>query len=92
METHLAETPICQVNYQGSNIIGINGMILMERPELQQERQAAREKQLADNQMDSVTNDMHNVHKQGSGITRPEFTEQKSNVSRGRVAPVAGDD
>jgi len=79
------------VNYQGSNIIGIHGNILMERPIERHEKQQAREKNLADAQMNSVTNNMHNVHKAGSGITKPEFTEQSSRVERGRVAPVAPD-
>lgn len=81
-----------QVNYQGSDIVGIHGMILMERPADKHDRQQAYEKSIADNQMKAVTNDMHKVHKEGSGLTRPEFTEQNSRVSKGRIAPVAPDD
>jgi len=79
------------VNYQGSNIIGIHGNILMERPIERHAKQKRREENLANAQMESVTNSMHKVHEKGSGVTRPEFTEQRSSVDRGRVAPVADD-
>lgn len=79
------------IKYQGADIIGIHGNILMERPIELQERQERHERKLASDQMKAVTNDMHKVHDAGSGITRPEFTEQKSKVTKGRVAPVAPD-
>lgn len=78
-------------NYEGADIIGIRGMILMERPQMMHDKEMAHEKRIADNQMASVKNDMHSVHESGSGITRPEFAEQNSSVSTGRVAPVAPD-
>jgi hypothetical protein len=81
-----------QVKYQGSDIIGIHGMILMERPIETHKRQHSYEKRMADNQMSAVKNDMHKVHDSGSGLTRPEFIEQQSRVSKGRIAPVAPDD
>lgn len=78
-------------NYEGANIIGIRGMLLMERPQALHDKEMAHEKAIADNQMSSVKNDMHAVHESGSGMKRPEFVEQNSRVSTGRVAPVAPD-
>ena len=80
-----------QVNYQGANVIGINGMILMERPIELHEKQKAYEDQLSNNQMRAVEANMHKVHERGSGLTKPEFTEHKSSVTTGRPAPVAPD-
>jgi hypothetical protein len=64
----------------------------MERPIETHKRQHSYEKRMADNQMSAVKNDMHKVHDSGSGLTRPEFIEQQSRVSKGRIAPVAPDD
>lgn len=79
------------INYNDANVIGIRGMILMERPIELHEREVARENNISDNLMAGVKSNMHDVHTQGSGITRPEFTEQSSRVEKGRVAPVAPD-
>lgn len=79
------------INYEGANIIGIRGMILMERPQSMHDKEVAREKYISDNLMAGVKSTMHDVHQQGSGITRPEFTEQSSRVEKGRIAPVAPD-
>lgn len=85
-------TAVPTTKYEGADVIGIRGTILMERPIEIHEREVAFEKQNTQNQMASVTQNMHNVHVAGSGVTRPEFTEHKSRVSKGRVAPVAPDD
>jgi len=79
------------INYQGANIIGIRGMILMERPVEMGEKQRAYYDRQADTQIAAVEQNMHKVREKGSGLTRPEFTERKSSVSRGKIAPVAPD-
>lgn len=79
------------VHYQGADIIGIRGMILMERPVEMEAKQQDYYNRQANAQMASVEQNMHKVHEKGSGLTRPEFTERKSQVHRGRVAPVAPD-
>lgn len=79
------------INYQGADIIGVHGMILMERPAIVDAKYQAYQTKLADAQMESVESDMHKVHERGSGLTRPEFVERESRVSRGRIAPVAPD-
>lgn len=73
------------IDFQGTNVIGIHGMILMERPIKQHQKQAAYNKKVTQDQMKSVTQDMHKVHEEGDGFTRPEMT------SSSRVTKVAPD-
>lgn len=72
------------IDFQGSDVIGIHGMILMERPKKQHEAQAAYNRKAADNQMLAVKQNMFKVHKEGDGITRPSMNS-KSDVSKGRM-------
>lgn len=74
-----------KIDFQGTDVIGIHGMILMERPIKQHEKHAAYNKKVTQDQMKSVTKDMHNVHEEGDGLTRPEMT------STSRVTKVAPD-
>ena len=71
------------IDFQGSDVIGIHGMILMERPAKQHEAQAKYNRQATENQMSAVKQNMFNVHEQGSGMSRPSMNA-KTNVSRGR--------
>lgn len=81
-----------QINYQGADVIGIQGMILMERPVEQHESEMAYREQLADNQMRAVETMLSDVHDPRSGLTRPEFETNSSDVKTGgRPAPVADD-
>lgn len=81
-----------QINYQGADVIGIQGMILMERPTEQHESEMAYRKQLANNQMQAVETMLSDVHDPRSGLTRPQFEENLSDVKTGgRPAPVADD-
>ena len=78
------------VEFNDDNIIGVHDTILMERPTEISIKQRAYEQKMSDSQIDAAKHDVYSVHEQGSGITRPEYNS-KSNVSRGRVAPVASD-
>ena len=71
------------IDFQGTDVIGIHGMILMERPEKQHAAQAIHNQQATDDQMSAVKQNMFNVHEQGSGMSQPSM-KSKSSVSKGR--------
>jgi len=73
-----------KIDFDGLNVIGIHGMILMERPEQQHKKHAAYNRELANNQLTAVKENMFNVHRAGDGLTRPQMSN-KSEVSRGRL-------
>jgi len=79
---------VMHVDFNGQDVVGVHGNILMERPKALQDRQRAKIDQDTALQMESVKNDMYRVHEPGSRLTRPEFTELNSKSSRGRIAPV----
>lgn len=72
------------IDFNGLNVIGIHGMILMERPAQQHKRHAEYNRQQAQNQMIAVKENMFKVHKAGDGMTRPQMRTE-SEVSRGRL-------
>lgn len=74
----------------GNNIIGMYGMILMERPAQLQERQAQAVRENTDNQMRAVEESLFRVHEPGSGLGRPKM-ESRSRVTRGRTPSVQDD-
>ncbi|MCK5191522.1 MAG: hypothetical protein KAR12_15865, partial [Methylococcales bacterium] len=78
------------IDFNGSDVIGIHGMILMERPEKQHEKQAEYNRKATANQSEAVKQNMFNVHKDGSGMSRPTM-QNKSSVSKGRVPEIADD-
>ena len=78
------------IDFNGSDVIGIHGMILMERPEKQQEAQRKHIRSATANQSEAVKQNMFNVHKEGSGMSQPTM-QNKSSVSKGRVPEVADD-
>lgn len=78
------------IDFQGTDVIGIHGMILMERPvdiHNKHKRYVQNQTQL---QTEAVKNDVRKVHEPGSGVSAPTYSN-KSNVSKGRIAPVADD-
>lgn len=74
----------------GSEIVGMDGMILMERPEKLHEAHARRNKNMADDQMLAVDRDLFKAHNPGSGFGKPHRSGQ-SRVVKGRPANVADD-
>lgn len=76
------------VDFQGVDVVGIHGMILMERPIQLHERERQEVKRDTSLQMQAVKSDMYRVHDKNSGLTRPEFTEERTQTSRGRIAAV----
>ena len=71
------------IDFQGTDVIGIHGMILMERPEKQNEAQKRHNAQATKDQMSAVKQNMFNVHEQGDGMSRPSMNNNSS-VSKGR--------
>lgn len=59
------------VDFNGVNVIGIHGNILMERPVEIHERHAAYNRQQAKAQMEAARHNLFNVHAEGSGLTAP---------------------
>ena len=88
----ISTVPNCplKVDFQGSDVIGVHGQVLMERPVKLHEQYAARNRQMTQNQMESVKQDVHRVHEPGSGLNRPEMNIN-SKVSTGRNVSVADD-
>lgn len=78
---------ILRMDFEGDEVIGIHGMVLMEIPESIFDKQSKRVKDATNVQMSSVKNSLFNVHDEGSGFSRPEFYND-TKVRRGRVAVV----
>lgn len=81
---------IPNIDFQGTDVIGIHGMILMERPLKQHEAQAEYNRKAAENQMSAVKENMFNVHESGKGMRQPSM-KSSTEVSRGRVDDFDGD-
>jgi len=81
---------VMNVDFQGVNVVGIHGMILMERPIGIHDRQRAQIEEQNRLQMTAVKQNLYKIHDPSSGLTRPEFDEQ-SRVSKGRIAPIIDD-
>lgn len=75
-----------------AGVIGIEGMILMERPQKRQLAHRRRVREETIRQMHGVESDMHRAHDPKSGLGQPIFERNKSNVTRGRPVEVADDD
>lgn len=76
---------VMHVDFEGLDVIGIRGMILMERPEALHERQRKKVQEATDLQMSAVKNDLYKIKERGANVS--EFTD-KTKVSRGRVAAI----
>lgn len=82
---------VMQVDFNGENVIGLHDLVLMERPQEISDKYKAYEQKLADDQIQAAQNDIHQVHSQNSGLTRPE-SRSNSSVSQGsRKAPISPD-
>ena len=79
---------VMHVDFNGTDVIGIHGMILMERPKELHDRQRRMVQEQTNLQMSAVKQNMYKIHDPASGLTRPEFTEERTKISRGRIAPV----
>lgn len=73
------------IDFEGLDVIGIRGMILMERPEALHERQRKQVREATELQMSAVKNDLYKMKERGANVS--EFTE-RTKVSRGRIAPI----
>lgn len=69
--------------------IGIEGMVLMERPAKIQAKQRKRNADMTRMQMEGVESDLHKIHDPSSGLGQPSL-KSKSTVVRGR--PKLADD
>lgn len=78
---------ILRMDFEGDEVIGIHGMVLMEMPEQLYNRQAQRVKNATNLQMSAVRNDLFKVHERDSGFSQPEF-HNDTQVRRGRPAPI----
>jgi len=78
---------VMSIQFQGSEVIGIHGMLLMERPVNMQVRERMANMQKTDMQLEAVKQNMFRVHEPGKGLTSPKMNIESS-VSRGRKAIV----
>jgi RNase P/RNase MRP subunit p29 len=76
---------ILRMDFEGDEVIGIHGMVLMEMPEELFNRIAARNKSASELQMAAVKNDLFKLR--DSGFSRPEF-QNETKVQMGRPAPI----
>jgi hypothetical protein len=81
---------IPNIDFEGQDVIGIHGMILMERPEKQHLSHQRHLRQESDRQMQGVKQNLFNAHQQGSGFVQPGMTS-KTMVSKGRQAQADDD-
>jgi hypothetical protein len=78
---------VMHLDFNGQDVIGIHGNILMEMPKALFDRQSKSVRERNDLQMSAVKNDLMKVHDPASGMTAPQL-EIKSEVTRGRKAIV----
>lgn len=76
---------------QHAGCIGIEGMVLMERPEKAQRARRRKNRELTRMQMEGVESDLHQVHDPSSGLGQPTL-KSRSKVERGRRVAAADDD
>lgn len=74
----------------GTEIVGMDGMILMERSESLHAAHGRRNQNATASQMRAVDEDLFKVHTPGSGMGRPQMSA-KSRVTKGRPVHVADD-
>lgn len=68
--------------HDGQAVIGMEGMILMERPEKMHAAHARRNQNMAASQMQAVDKDLFRVHTPGTGFGQPHKSGQ-SRVTKG---------
>lgn len=79
------------VMFEDSEVIGIRGMVLMERPLALHESQQAYIRKTADDMQRASDENMFAVHERGSGFGRP-VAERSTRVSTGRRPAHVADD
>ena len=75
--------PILSINFQGAEVVGYHGLILMERKIESHMRQRIQNMRMTELQMEAVKNNMFKIHEPGRGLTRPVM-DVSSKVSTGR--------
>ena len=75
---------IPHIDFNGTDVIGIHGMILMERPEAQHKSQAEYNRRTTSNQMRAVEENMFKVQDRDGKMPMKGFVENHSEVSKGR--------
>ena len=73
------------MDFEGDQVVGIHGSILMEIPKALFDRQSQAVKSATQLQMDAVKNDLYRVHERDSGLSRPEFNNQSFVRKRGAI-------
>ena len=81
---------IPRIMHAGASVVGMEGMILMERPEKLHDAHARRNQNATASQMRSVDENLFRAHTPGSGMSAPR-REGSTRVTKGRPAPVADD-
>jgi hypothetical protein len=76
---------VMHVDFEGLDVIGIRGMVLMERPQALHDRQRQSVQDATDLQMTAVKHDLYKMKERGANVS--EFTDQ-TKVSRGRIATI----
>jgi len=76
---------ILRMDFEGDQVVGIHGSILMEIPKALFDRQSQAVKSATQLQMDAVKNDLYRVHERDSGLSRPEFNNQSFVRKRGAI-------
>lgn len=74
---------VMSVGFQGEDVIGIHGMILMERPLSFALRERRSVEHATNLQIDAVQQNIFRMHEPGRGVSRPQMNIE-SKVSRGR--------
>lgn len=80
------------VQHEGNSVIGIDGLVLMERPLRIHNKHAAYNRENARRQMEAVESQLQSSHETGNGGFGAPRISSVSDVSQGsRPAPVADD-
>jgi hypothetical protein len=83
--------PILSINFQGADVVGYHGMVLMERKLEAQAQERIMNMRKTELQMDAVKHNMFKIHEPGRGMSRPSM-DVSSKVSTGRGREPVVDD
>lgn len=83
--------PLLTINFQGADVIGYHGMILMERRKETNVSERIVNMRKTELQMDAVKHNMFKIHEPGNGLGRPVM-DVRSQVSTGRGRNALVDD
>ena len=76
---------------RGSTVIGMEGIVLMERPLALHEKHAAHNREMACRQELAVEHNLQASHEAGKGFGKPRITAESEVSTGSRPAPVADD-